>query len=57
MTSLRSSLKDLDANLMRIKAGSVYEIAARMDPTYDNARAIRIGSSLASGIVKMKYCR
>ena len=27
---------------MRIEAGSVYDIAERMDPTYDNARAFRI---------------
>ncbi|CAJ1932780.1 unnamed protein product [Cylindrotheca closterium] len=39
---IANSLVDLDTDLMRIKAGSAYEIAERMDPTYATSRAFRV---------------
>mmetsp|Transcript_33280 Transcript_33280/g.80478 ORF Transcript_33280/g.80478 Transcript_33280/m.80478 type:complete len:477 (+) Transcript_33280:132-1562(+) len=36
------ALSELDNHLIRIKRGSVYEIAERMDPAYVHARAFRV---------------
>jgi len=36
------ALRELDAHLIREKAGSVYEIAQRMNPAYVNSRAFEI---------------
>jgi len=41
-TCINSALQELDNHLLRIKRGSAYEIAERMDPEYVSARAFRV---------------
>jgi len=39
---IEKALRELDAHIIRKKAGTVYEIAERMNPAYVNSRAFRI---------------